>query len=134
MILHSIVIEHVRGIEHLELTDIPEAGVLVIFGENEAGKSTILDALHTVLNVRHTSMAKGIKALQPVGQDAGPRIRVEAAWGRTVSALIKRICGRNPRRYTSSRQKLNASPARRRISVWKLSLRSIWTATCSKRY
>ncbi|GAA4799571.1 DUF2813 domain-containing protein [Corynebacterium canis] len=81
MILHSIVIEHVRGIEHLELTDIPDAGVLVIFGENEAGKSTILDALHTVLNVRHTSMAKGIKALQPVGQDAGPRIRVEASVG-----------------------------------------------------
>lgn len=81
MILHSIVIDNIRGIEHLELTDIPESGVIVIAGDNEAGKSTILDALHTVLHIRHSSKSHGIRSMQPVGKDVGPRIQVNATIG-----------------------------------------------------
>lgn len=81
MILHSITIDNVRAIEHLEITDIPATGVLVVSGENEAGKSTILDALHTVLHIRHSSTARRVKGLQPVGRDVGPRIQLEASVG-----------------------------------------------------
>lgn len=81
MILHSIEIEHIRGIEHLKLDGLPETGVVVISGDNEAGKSTILDALHTVLYIRHGSKSQFIRSLQPVGQDIGPRIQLEATVG-----------------------------------------------------
>nr|VDG61704.1 Uncharacterized conserved protein [Streptococcus thermophilus] len=51
MRIHSLIIDNVRAVEHLELTDIPDTGVVLIHGDNEAGKSTILDALDAVLNI-----------------------------------------------------------------------------------
>ncbi len=41
MRLHSIEIHNVRGVEHLRVDELPETGVVVIHGENEAGKSTV---------------------------------------------------------------------------------------------
>ncbi len=89
MLIHSLTIDNVRGVEHLELADLPETGVIVIAGDNEQGKSTILDALHAVLNEKHTSKKAGLRALQPVDRDASPSVTLTATLGPHTFTLSK---------------------------------------------
>ena len=81
MRLHSIEIHNVRGVEQLRVDELPETGVVVIHGENEAGKSTIVEAIDTVLTEKHSGASKKIKALKPVHRDASPEVRLEATVG-----------------------------------------------------
>ncbi|MCX7444517.1 AAA family ATPase [Corynebacterium sp. P7003] len=81
MRIHSIIIDNVRGIDHLELTDLPDTGLIVISGDNEQGKSTVLESVRTVLTVPHSSGRREVRALQPVGQDVAPRIELAATVG-----------------------------------------------------
>lgn len=82
MRLHALTIEHFRGIDHLELCDLPETGVVVIHGDNEAGKSTILDAISTVLQERHSAGGKKIRIYAPIGKDESPAVTLEATVGK----------------------------------------------------
>ena len=81
MQLHSVELTNVRGVEHLELTDLPETGVVVIGGPNEAGKSTLVEAIDFVLTEKHTAAPRKIKALKPVGRDVAPEVTLEATVG-----------------------------------------------------
>lgn len=81
MHLHSVELSNVRGVEHLEVTDLPETGVVVIGGPNEAGKSTLVEAISFVLTEKHTAGSKKIKALKPVGRDVAPEVTLEATVG-----------------------------------------------------
>ena len=66
MRLHSLTIDNVRAIDRLEITDLPEQGVIVIHGDNEQGKSTILDALDALFSIKHTGSPQKMKDFQPV--------------------------------------------------------------------
>ena len=81
---------NVRGIEHLVLDDLPETGVVVIHGENEAGKSTIVEALDVVLTEKHSGRSKRIRALQPVGKDVAPEVIAELSVGEYRFRIAKR--------------------------------------------
>ncbi|WKD57855.1 Chromosome partition protein Smc [Corynebacterium capitovis DSM 44611] len=91
MRIRTLALNDVRGIGHLELTDLPPSGVIVIHGDNEAGKSTILDALDVVLNAKHTSKKSEVKALEPVGRDASPDITLSATVGPYDFTIRKRF-------------------------------------------
>lgn len=90
MRIHDLVIDNFRAIEHLELHDLPDTGVIVIHGENEAGKSTILDAIDTVLKERHSAGGKKIKVFAPAGRDASPEVTLKATVGETTFTIRKR--------------------------------------------
>ena len=90
MRIHSLTIDNVRAVEHLELRDLPDTGVIVVHGHNEAGKSTILDAIDAVLNERHSGASKKIKVLAPVGRDASPEVTLTATVGETTFTIHKR--------------------------------------------
>ena len=90
MRIHDLVIDNFRAIEHLELHDLPDTGVIVIHGDNEAGKSTILDAIDTVLRERHSAGGKKIKVFAPVGRDASPEVTLSATVGETTFTIRKR--------------------------------------------
>ncbi|QPK83998.1 AAA family ATPase [Corynebacterium qintianiae] len=81
MKIHSISLKNVRAVEHLELTGIPDTGVMLIHGDNEAGKSTVLDAIDVVLNFKHSSGDSRVKVLAPVGRDVGPEVTLSATVG-----------------------------------------------------
>ena len=81
MQLHSVELNNVRGVEHLEIKDLPETGVVVIGGPNEAGKSTLVEAIDFVLTEKHTANSKPVRALQPAGRDVGPEVTLEATVG-----------------------------------------------------
>ena len=89
MLIHSLTIDNVRGIEHLELSDLPDTGVIVISGDNEQGKSTILDALHAVLNEKHSARNKVTRPLLPVGRDVSPAVSLTATLGSVTFTITK---------------------------------------------
>ncbi|WP_087116574.1 AAA family ATPase [Corynebacterium urinipleomorphum] len=91
MRIHSLIIDNVRAVEHLELTDLPDTGVILIHGDNEAGKSTILDALDAVLTVKHDSSAAKIRALYPIGRDEQPEVTLGATIGPYTFTVHKRF-------------------------------------------
>ncbi|MDU7566394.1 ATP-binding protein, partial [Corynebacterium sp.] len=90
MRIHRLELNNVRGIEHLVLDELPETGVVVIHGENEAGKSTIVEALDVVLTEKHGGRSKRIRALQPVGKDVAPEITAELSVGDYRFSIAKR--------------------------------------------
>lgn len=90
MRIHSVIIDNFRAIEHLDTGELPERGVIIIHGDNEAGKSTILDAIDLVLRERSSSKKKEVKAVAPVGRDAGPEVCLEATVGETRFRIHKR--------------------------------------------
>ncbi|MCZ9295925.1 AAA family ATPase [Corynebacterium yonathiae] len=90
MRIHRLELTNVRGIEHLVLDELPETGVVVIHGENEAGKSTIVEALDVVLTEKHSGRSKRIRALQPVGKDVAPEAMAELSVGDYRFRIAKR--------------------------------------------
>ncbi|WP_288832309.1 AAA family ATPase [uncultured Corynebacterium sp.] len=91
MRIHDLIIDNVRAIEHLELRDLPATGVILIHGENEAGKSTILDAIDAVLHFKHTAGGKDVRVLEPAGRDAGPEVTLTATVGPYTFTIHKRF-------------------------------------------
>ena len=89
MRIHSLSIRNVRGIAQLDLSDLPETGVIVIHGDNEQGKSTTVEALRTVLLEKHNSKKQSLKDLQPVGRDESPWIRLHATIGPHTFTITK---------------------------------------------
>lgn len=89
MRIHDIIIDNIRGLEHLELGPLPDDGVIIVYGDNEAGKSTIFDALDALLTTGHGSKSKDIKALKPIGRDASPRVSVRMTLGETSLTATK---------------------------------------------
>ncbi|QGU04318.1 ATP-binding protein [Corynebacterium comes] len=89
MRIHSLTIDNVRGIEHLELHGLPETGVIVIHGDNEQGKSTIMDALNVVLHQKHGAQNKVTKPLRPVHRDVSPSVSLTATMGPVTFTIEK---------------------------------------------
>lgn len=90
MRIHDFSLHNYRGVRSLSLNALPDTGVIVVSGDNEAGKSTVLEALHNILHVSHGSGAKAIKETQPRGQDVGPEASLHASVGPYRFRLTKR--------------------------------------------
>ncbi|AZA13631.1 AAA family ATPase [Corynebacterium choanae] len=85
MKIHRLEIRNVKGIDNFVLADIPDHGVVVVSGNNELGKSTVVRGLQLLLDgTPHTSGKKEIKALQQRHHpDANPFISAELTVGQT---------------------------------------------------
>lgn len=81
MRIHGLNLHNIRGISQLELSELPETGVVVIHGDNEAGKSTIMDAIDACLNYKYSGFPKDIKSLVPADGSGWPEIRLELSIG-----------------------------------------------------
>lgn len=90
MIIHNVKIENFRGISHLSLGGLPDTGVFVISGDNEQGKSTIMEAIACVLTEPHGTKKQAIKAIQPVGQSVAPTVELTATVGDYTFSIEKR--------------------------------------------
>ncbi|MGH3423783.1 MAG: AAA family ATPase [Nocardioidaceae bacterium] len=69
-----------RGIAHADIRLDPE-GVTIVEGPNEAGKSSIAEAIGLVRRYQDTSRAKDVLDVKPVGSDVGPQVEVEISTG-----------------------------------------------------
>jgi len=79
-----------RGISIREVKFSP-LGITRIEGPNESGKSSLGEAINTILDYPDNSKGKGIQAIQPVHHDVGPEIELEMETGKYVFTYFKRF-------------------------------------------
>lgn len=80
MRLHRLSLRDYKGVAHRDLL-FPDAGIVVVEGPNEVGKTTMLDALDLLLEHKDSSKRAQIRAAQPVGRDVGPSVEVDLSAG-----------------------------------------------------
>lgn len=92
MVIHSLTLHNVRGLDHASLSDLPGSGVVLIGGDNETGKSTLLEAISVVLTEKYSSKKKEIRALETIGGSGdAPEISLEASIGAYRFTVTKRF-------------------------------------------
>ncbi len=79
MKLLTLTLENWRGVSasHIEF----DAGVTLIEGPNEVGKSSLVEALRMLLREKSGSKKKEVLAVQPVGEDVGSSVAAEVRCG-----------------------------------------------------
>ena len=80
MKLHRLRLSHFRGITEREIV-FPEVGVTVVEGANEAGKSSMIEALDLLLEVRSDSKSGKVRAVAPSGLDVGSVVEADISCG-----------------------------------------------------
>ncbi|ORX08314.1 hypothetical protein AWC30_02570 [Mycolicibacillus trivialis] len=80
MRLHRLVLTNYRGIAHRDL-EFPDQGVVVVSGANEIGKTSMIEALDLLLEVKDRSRNKDVKAVKPTHLDAGTEVTAEISTG-----------------------------------------------------
>ncbi|NMD56428.1 MULTISPECIES: AAA family ATPase [Tsukamurella] len=80
MRLHRLAVKDFRGVEERELA-FADTGVTLLHGPNEAGKSSMVEALQLLLEVKATSKAQRVEAVCPAHRDAGPFVEAELTVG-----------------------------------------------------
>ena len=79
-----------RGIDESEVRFGPE-GLTIVEGPNEAGKTSLSEAIRLLFDYLDSSRHSEVKAIKPVTRDAGPEIELEAESGPYVFTYFKRF-------------------------------------------
>lgn len=88
--IHSLKIENFRGVRRAELAPV-DPGVLVVVGDNESGKSTLLDAFLLLLTAKYSSRKKWIKDARPQGHQVALIVEAELTLGEYRVRMKKRF-------------------------------------------
>jgi DNA repair exonuclease SbcCD ATPase subunit len=83
-------IRNYRGVEDREVGILP-SGVTVIQGPNEAGKSSLIEAIDAIFDHPDSAGGKAVKALKPVHRDAGAEVEIEVESGKYAFTYRKRF-------------------------------------------
>jgi len=78
--LHRLALTNYRGITHRDI-EFPDRGVVVVSGPNEAGKSSMLEALDLLLESKDRSSKKEVKQVKPTHADVGAEVTAEISAG-----------------------------------------------------
>ncbi|MEU4389512.1 AAA family ATPase [Kribbella sp. NPDC023855] len=89
MRLHSLTLRNFRGVKD-RTVDLPAIGTTVIVGDNEVGKSSLVEAFALVFDFPDDSKSTRIRDIQPVGQDVAPEVTVELTLGGCELTYTKR--------------------------------------------
>ncbi len=79
-----------RGIEESEVRFAPQ-GLTIVEGPNEAGKTSLGEAIRLLFDYLDSSKHGEVRAVKPVTRDAGPEIELEAESGPYVFTYFKRF-------------------------------------------
>jgi hypothetical protein len=89
MRLHSLALRDFRGVKDRTVR-LPALGTTVVVGDNEVGKSSLVEAFGLVFDLPDDSKSTRIRDIQPVGQDVGPEVTVELTLGGRELSYTKR--------------------------------------------
>ena len=79
-----------RGIDEAEVRLGPQ-GITIVEGPNEAGKTSLSEAIRLLFDYRDSSKHSEVKAIKPVARDVGPEMELEAQSGPYVFTYFKRF-------------------------------------------
>ena len=91
MRLDELVVEDFRKLEGRHVVRPAPAGITVVSGDNEEGKSTLLDALKRAFFMKHNTTGEARDAIQPRGRAATPAVAVAFRIGDAAYRLDKRF-------------------------------------------
>ncbi|MCV7195968.1 AAA family ATPase [Mycobacterium angelicum] len=80
MKLHRLVLTNYRGIAHRDI-EFPDHGVVVVCGDNEIGKTSMIEALDLLLEFKDRSTKKEVKQVKPTHADASSEVTAEFSSG-----------------------------------------------------
>jgi hypothetical protein len=89
MRLHRLTLRDFRGVKDRTVR-LPSLGTTVVVGDNEVGKSSLVEAFGLVFDLPDDSKSTRIRDIQPVGQDVGPEVTVELTLGGRELTYTKR--------------------------------------------
>ncbi|MFZ2240923.1 MAG: AAA family ATPase, partial [Gordonia amarae] len=90
MRLHRLALRDFRGIGEREVRFADE-GVTVVEGRNEAGKSSMIEALDMLLKYRDSSKSAAVRSIMPSGRDVGSEVEAEISCGKWHFTYFKRF-------------------------------------------
>ncbi|WP_440712237.1 AAA family ATPase [Gordonia sp. FQ] len=90
MRLHRLRLRDYRGIAEREI-DFADSGITVVEGANEAGKSSMIEALDLLLQYPSSSKSTAVRAVQPAGRDVGSEVFAEISCGHWRFEYFKRF-------------------------------------------
>ena len=80
MRLHRLRLTDFRGVRDVEVS-FAESGVTVVLADNEAGKSSLLEAFAMLFRMRDDSQHRAVRAVRPVGRDVGSTVEARLELG-----------------------------------------------------
>ncbi|MDX3000534.1 AAA family ATPase [Kribbella solani] len=89
MRLHSLALRDFRGVKD-RIVRFRALGTTVVVGDNEVGKSSLVEAFGLIFDLPDDSKSTRIKDIQPVGQDVGPEVTAELSLGGRELTYTKR--------------------------------------------
>jgi DNA repair exonuclease SbcCD ATPase subunit len=102
MKLLRLKIANYRGINTREVKFNP-LGITRIEGPNESGKTSLGEAINTILDYPDNSKNQDILSIQPVDHDVGPEIELELETGKYVFTYFKRFLRKPETKLTISK-------------------------------
>jgi DNA repair exonuclease SbcCD ATPase subunit len=78
--LHRLRLTNFRGITDRNVS-FPPSGVIVLEGDNEVGKTSMIDALDLLLEEKDSSTKARVKGIKPVSADTGSAVEAEISSG-----------------------------------------------------
>jgi len=94
-------ITNYRGVDSSEI-DFETRGLTLVQGPNEAGKTSLSEAIGILFEHPDNASNKNVKAIRPVHRDAGPEIELEAESGPYKFTYFKRFHKKPETRLTIS--------------------------------
>ncbi|MGV9300246.1 AAA family ATPase, partial [Amycolatopsis sp. NPDC003676] len=95
MKIHYVHLRNFRGVADRRV-EFAESGVTVVEGVNEAGKSSMIEAIDLLLKHPDASKSSQVLAVRPRNVDAGPEVEAEITTGEYRFVFGKRWC-KHPR-------------------------------------
>ncbi|WP_115029348.1 AAA family ATPase [Dermatophilus congolensis] len=89
MKFHALTVRNFKGITETTV-DFPDTGVIIIEGPNEAGKSSLIEAIDLLFRYKDSSSHKAITEAHPIGEDESPYVEIEASIGPYRFSYAKR--------------------------------------------
>ena len=80
MRIHRLTVRNFRGVADRTI-ELPETGTTVIVGDNEVGKSSLVEALVLLFDLADDSKAARVRNVQPFGSDVAPEVEAELTLG-----------------------------------------------------
>ncbi|WP_285725250.1 AAA family ATPase [Psychromicrobium xiongbiense] len=80
MKIHRLLVRDFRGVSEREIR-FPDAGVVILEGDNEVGKSTMIEALDLLLDEKDSSKKAAVRDVRPVNADVGSYVEAEISSG-----------------------------------------------------
>ena len=91
-------------------------GVTVIAGDNEEGKSTLLDAIRTGLFERHNMSGRAVEAMQPFGFSVRPEIQIDFEINGNTYSIVKGFAQRASALLTTANGTFEGPAAEERLA------------------